>query len=342
MSFTGLAVNTLGQMTGRIVAAVYALLNYALLVACIAGLHSILSCWLPFPPALVCLMSPGIVVAMLAFTPFKAVDSLNKALCGLMLLSIASLVGIGIYVGRSMVLGSVDHGTWSWNVLLPAVPVMVLTLGFHVITPLVCKVVGGRPNEARQAILCGGAVPLIMVLAWNAVILGLSPARPASSPLEPIKLLLSLSTVAAPAVQAFAFAALGTTLIGYALSFPKQLIDTVELFGFSKKARFADELGNFEGESRTNRVGVLIMAIGPPVCVAMICPTAFARALDFAGVYANCFLFGLLPPIMAWAHRYRQPQTGDATQLVPGGRVSLVLLFLSALFLAARPTALKV
>ena len=359
VSFTGLAVRTLGNTTGRVVAVVYALLNYALLVACVAGLHSILACWLPLPPAIVCILSPAVVVSMLAFTSFEAVDGLNRALCGLMLTAIAILVGIGIYFGRNLSLASssVSSAIWSPSASLRALPVIVLTLGFHVITPLVCKVVGGKPRAARKAILRGGAVPLAMVLAWNAVILSLHSSSGASSSMsiDPIKLLLSMSSMAAPAVQAFAFSALGTTLIGYALSFPKQLMDTSALFLKSsqkknsnsslEKNKVEEEVEENGNESYSRRMLALGLAVGPPVAMAMTSPTAFASALNFAGVYANCFLFGVLPPIMAWVYRYSKPETGNRTSqkspttttLLPGGRVLLMLLLLVALFLGLKP-----
>ena len=360
VSFTGLAVRTLGNTTGRVVAVVYALLNYALLVACVAGLHSILACWLPLPPAIVCILSPAVVVSMLAFTSFEAVDGLNRALCGIMLAAIAILVGIGIYFGQNLSLASssVSYAIWSPSASLRALPVIVLTLGFHVITPLVCKVVGGKPRAARKAILCGGAVPLAMVLAWNAVILSLHSSSGASSSMsiDPIKLLLSLSSMAAPAVQAFAFSALGTTLIGYALSFPKQLIDTSPLFLKSsqkknsnsslEKNKVEEEVEENGHESYSRRMLALGLAVGPPVAMAMTSPTAFASALNFAGVYANCFLFGVLPPIMAWVYRYWEPEIGNrasqnspttTTTLLPGGRVLLILLLLVALFLGLKP-----
>ncbi|XP_024387662.1 uncharacterized protein [Physcomitrium patens] len=307
VSFTGLAVRTLGHSAGRVVALVYALLNYALLVACVAGLHSILTHWLPLPSSLVCMLSPGVVISMLAVTSLQTVDVLNRALCGLMLASITCLVGIGISVSRNIWLGSTGFGTLSLSALHPAIPVIVLTLGFHVIIPVVCRVLGGNPQEARKAILCGGTVPLLMVLSWNTVILGLAqaPAGASMASFDAIKLLLSLSSSAAPVVQAFAFSALGTTLIGYALSFPKQLLDTVSLFFIPSQGV---EREKAQEPDRSRRMAALLLAMVPPVIMAMTSPTAFASALDFAGVYANCYLFGVLPPIMAWVYRYQQPQ----------------------------------
>ncbi|CAM6100282.1 unnamed protein product [Calypogeia fissa] len=144
-----------------------------------------------------------------------------------------------------------------------------------------------------------------MVVAWNAVVLGLAP--PNSTALDPIKLGLSVAKFSTSFVPDFAFSALGTTLIGYALNFPKQLGDAFHLL--SQKNVF--EIVTVKGEktvengvTRTLNFTPVIWALAPPTTVAVFWPTAFASSLNFAGVYANCFLFGVLPPVMAWIYQY--------------------------------------
>lgn len=353
VSYTGLAHHTFGPKVGCIIATVYAMLNYALLMACISGLGSILQKWLSFfRPPFPLLVCPLVVAAVVTCSSFKVIDSMNQALCVLMLVSISVLLVLGICFGQGSLLSSWHHGIWSTKALLPAIPVSVLTLGFHVITPVVCRVIG-RPQEARTAILCGGLVPLIMVLSWNAVVLGLAPRS--AVVVEPIQLLLSVSSFAGPAVQAFAFSALGTTLIGYALSFPKQLLDTLALFTSTTYSspklgrvdclsmEFSEERNCCSSNSRTmqkvdNQGTLMLMfALGPPTVMSLLHPGAFASALDFAGIYANCFLFGFLPPLMAWQYRYgtaqRHHMASDRLLLVPGGRILLVFLTMISLYL---------
>lgn len=250
---------------------------------------------------------PSFFGVLIAFFPFKAVDGANRALCVLMLVSITALVVTGVSVGRSSMLKSLGYASWSPGTILSAIPVTVLTLGFHVITPFICKIVGDSVYDARRAILIGGAVPLAMVLSWNAVILGLASAGGSAGFDGPIKLLLSVNPAVSPAVRGFAFAALATSLIGYAVSFPKQLADTVELIvqKFSLKGgrlRRSDTIG---GHGRNGAILTWTVVI-IPIFIASFFSAAFARALDFAGVYANCFLFGILPPVMAWIHRSRK------------------------------------
>ena len=50
----------------------------------------------------------------------------------------------------------------------------------------------------------------------------------------------------------------------------------------------------------------MIIVLGAPVLIASFFRSTFTRALDFAGVYANCFLFGILPPAMAYIQQSRK------------------------------------
>lgn len=67
-----------------------------------------------------------------------------------------------------------------------------------------------------------------------------------------------------------------------------------------------------------------------PVLVASFYPSTFSKALDFAGVYANCFLFGILPPAMAHIYKSRRKLRSS----LPGGNVVLLVLFSIAVILS--------
>ncbi|XP_010922874.1 uncharacterized protein [Elaeis guineensis] len=411
VSFTALATKTMGPNFGSFVAVVYACLSFSLLIACVSGIGSLVVQQFPWiNPVIAHALFPCFVGIAIGFFPFKAIDVANRLLCSLMLFSITALVAIGVSVGRSNLLGSLAYACWKAEAILPAIPVTVLTLGFHVITPFICKIVGDSVYDARKAILIGGAVPLAMVLSWNAVVLGLAGAGNVAFD-DPIKLLLSVKSSALPAVRGFAFAALATSLIGYAVSFPKQLVDTVKLIAerFPKKSMecsqamaFPDGNQKFGSSHEGSQVGFAVCSKGKtrisgkafcaggesqmfsnggnqkdamgvlcegpaggysggstdgpvpldasssmsnvlvtwlvlivPIFIASFFRTAFSKALDFAGVYANCFLFGVLPPAMAWIHRsrkrYRLPESKE--DVLPGGDVVLMILFTVAVIL---------
>ncbi|KAH1083266.1 hypothetical protein J1N35_023027 [Gossypium stocksii] len=361
VSFTGLATKALGSHFGAFVAVIYASLSFSLLVACVSGIGSIVCQWFPWMNLLLAhALFPLVAGTVIMFFPFKAIDVSNRLLCFLMLFSITALVAIGLSVTRANVLGSFAHASWSLSSILPAIPVTVLTLGFHVITPFICKIAGNSVSEARKAILIGGAVPLVMVLSWNLIVLGLAGN---TSPKDPISLLLSVNPSALSAVQGFAFSALATSLIGYAVSFPKQLLDTLELIlgktNLQKQIPYRSQLvsngsgrvgfviyssqhecGNlgkvsFRSASEDEQllritdlksleIFVMPLVLSAPVLIASFFRSTFSKALDFAGVYANCFLFGILPPAMAYIQQSRKKLRFS---ILPGGDVALALLF---------------
>nr|KYP75571.1 Tyrosine-specific transport protein 1 [Cajanus cajan] len=315
VSFTSLATNTLGSGFGAFVVVVYSTLCFSLLVACVASIGSIFSPWFPrVNILLVHAMFPLLVGTLLGFFPFSTIDVANRLLCFLMLFSITGLVAIGILMARDNIINSFAFASWRLSSILPMIPVIVLTMGFHVITPFICKVAGNTIVEARKAILIGGVVPLVIVLSWNLIVLGLvgtNNTKATSS--DPISLLLSVNPSALSSVQGFAFSAMATNLIGYALSLPKQLLDTLELvFGKVK-------------------VLVTLSLLGFSVLIASFFQSTFSRALDFAGVYANCFLFGIIPPVMAYMQQSKKKIRSSS--IIPGGNGTLLLLFVISLIL---------
>ncbi|WOH07176.1 hypothetical protein DCAR_0626605 [Daucus carota subsp. sativus] len=363
VSFTALATKTLGSQIGSFVALVYASLSFSLLVACVSGIGSIFSQLMPrLNPVIAHALFPSAAGAVICFLPFEATDTANRLLCFIMLFSITSLVAIGLSVGRSSLLGSLMHASWSVSSILPVIPVTVLTLGFHVITPFICKIAGNTVHEARKAILFGGCVPLVMVLSWNLIVLGLTGPSHASISKDPISLLLSINPSALTAVQGFAFSALATSYIGYAVSFPKQVTDTIELIflgpnrnheensqshkrsikngdgkvGFATyshmcsedvgRISYSDTLLNAKPQHDLSFLQSIVvpLVLGCPILVASFFRSTFSAALDFAGIYANCFLFGILPPVMSYIYKSRKNHRSSS--ILPGGNITLLAL----------------
>ncbi|GLT95349.1 hypothetical protein SLE2022_130350 [Rubroshorea leprosula] len=343
VSFTGLATKALGSRFGAFVAVIYASLSFALLVACVSGIGSIVCQWFPWMNSVLAhALFPLFVGTLMGFFPFKAIDVANRLLCFLMLFSITALVLIGVSVARINILGSFAHASWSVSSILPALPVTVLTFGFHVITPFICKIAGNSVYEARKAVLIGGVVPLLMVLSWNLIVLGLAGTNSAVSPGDPISLLLSVNPSALSAVQGFAFSALATSLIGYALQSVSNSngsgrvgfliyssqhdLSKVGKVSFGSKITSASDEKQRSSMVTLNSLEMIVMPLVliVPVLIASFFPSAFSRALDFAGVYANCFLFGILPPLMAYIY---QSKKKFRLSILPGGDGLLMLLF---------------
>ncbi|KAK7267081.1 hypothetical protein RIF29_19745 [Crotalaria pallida] len=369
VSFTGLATKALGNQFGAFVALVYTSLSFSLLVACVAGIGSIFSPLFPKANTLIVhALFPLLVGMLIVFFPFKTIDVANRLFCFLMLFSITALVAVGLSIARVNIISSFGLASWSVSSIPPIIPSAVLTLGFHVITPFICMIAGNTVNDAKKAILIGGTVPLMMVLSWNLIVLGLVGTNTAAAAAsgDPILLLLTVNPSALSAVQGFAFSALATSLIGYAVSFPKQLLDTLELVSGKGKAAACNDKDSgrvgfafysggsgysgkicFRGQKDLNVIGpkmrsdkqtfeqfkviATLLVLGFSVLIASFFRSTFSRALDFAGIYANCFLFGIIPPVMAYIH---QSKKKTRLSIVPGGNGTLLLLFVISVILA--------
>ncbi|KAG2289278.1 hypothetical protein Bca52824_048882 [Brassica carinata] len=316
VSFTALATKSFGNRFGVFVAFVYASLSFSLMVACVSGIGSIVSQWFPtMNPLLANAIFPLVSGVLIGFFPFNAIDVTNRCLCFLMLFSITSLVAIGF-------------GGFACGSRYGADAGVPCHHSFHMQSRR------GFGFGCSRAILVGGVVPFVMVLSWNLIVLGLARIKVpvgSSSAIDPISLLLSVNPSALSAVQGFAFSALATSLIGYAVSFPKQLLDTWKLVskqskGTDGRASYSERAGARDGFEAV----VMLFVLGVPALIATYFPSTFSRALDFAGVYANCFLFGVLPPAMAYIQQSRKKLR---SWVLPGGNFTLLILFVVAVIL---------
>ena len=191
-----------------------------------------------------------------------------------------------------------------------------------------------------MAIVGGTAVPLVMFLLWNAVILGNIDAEAAAADIkaavedgvvfDPLQALgndASLGVV----VSVFSELAVVTSFIGEDLSKPRvphlsliQIYDTVILslkktsfintfvsLGFVVGLRdfiedsffSADESASVDSTNENRGLSTYGLVLLPPLAFALVNPTIFFGALDIAGSFGISVLFGILPAIMAWKQR---------------------------------------
>ncbi|TKY46211.1 amino acid transmembrane transport [Spatholobus suberectus] len=306
VSFTSLATKTLGSGFGAFVAVVYSSLCFSLLVACVAGIGSIFSPWFPGLNVLVVhALFPLLVGILLVFFPFRTIDVANRLVCFLMLFSITGLVAIGISVSRANIISSFALASWKLSSILPIIPVAVLTLGFHVITLFICKVAGNTVDEARKAILIGGAIPLVMLLDTLELVSGKAKACEHNS---------SGRVGLAPYS--------GGSCIGNS--------GKVYFRGSRNVTTIGSKMRSNEQTWGPIKVLVTLSLLGFSVLIASFFRSTFSRALDFAGVYANCFLFGIIPPVMAYM---QQSKKKIRSSIIPGGNGTLLLLFIISLIL---------
>ena len=78
-----------------------------------------------------------------------------------------------------------------------------------------------------------------------------------------------------------------------------------------------------DDDDSSNEAIVAAACFLPPLALALSGPNVFLPLLSLTGGYANTYLFGLLPCLLAWKHR-EAAEAGD--EILPGGRYSLCAL----------------
>ena len=199
-----------------------------------------------------------------------------------------------------------------WSALPPALSVMLVALFFHNIVPVVATQLEGDALKVRQSIVVGSAIPLMMFLLWNAVILGsvtptmLQNMSGNSNVFDPLQVLRAgdAGQWLGILVTVFSEFAIVTSFIGFFYG----LLDL-----------FRDM--NLFAQSDTQRLPLISLILFPPMGFSAINPNIFFTALDYAGTFSISILGGVIPALMAWRQRDKYKELNQ--QLVPGGNLML-------------------
>jgi tyrosine-specific transport protein len=234
-----------------------------------------------------------------------AVDWFNRFLMFGLILAYVSLV----FVGSSHVeVRFLEHRNWS--AATAVIPAVIVSFGFHNLVPSLATYFNCRSKPLIWTIAIGSAIPLVIYLLWEWIILGMIPLERFKTALdkgeiatEALKNAVGASWVVDVA-QVFAFFAIVTSFLSVALSFVDFLSD-----GLSIK------------KTPKGKVLLAFLVLSPPFLCALIYPTVFLKALNAAGGFGAVILFGILPALMVWKGRYSLKL--GLPQILPGGRVVL-------------------
>jgi tyrosine-specific transport protein len=299
-SFITMAEKLLGKK-GRIAFWVlYLFLFLTVMTAHAVGGGSILHAipdW-PFPKWLSAIIYSAVFMPVV-YLGARSVDRLNLFLISGVIFFYLGFVGVSASSIRMELLSYMD-----WGKMWVAFPILFTAFTYQVIIPT-----------------------LMTYLVWEFVILGIVPPTGTDGLEE--ALLLGHNAVA-PLKHFvhsewvlifsnwFAFFALTASFIPLALSF----------FDF-----MADGL---KWEKKGSRRLMLCSAVfGVPVVIAILYPNVFLKALGIAGGISIAFLFGLMPPVMAWISRYVRRDPKSRRQL-PGGKPLLICLMAFSVFLIVK------
>lgn len=256
-----------------------------------------------------------LVFAIVLFTGTRHVDYLNRLLMVGLVVAYCILVILGSQHIQSSYL-AIQH----WQYSFAALPVLIISFGFHNMIPSLAMYLKGDVGRLRTTVLVGSMIPLLIYLLWEAVMLGIIPIQGregllhaldqgevATAALRGVVGISWINTVA----QTFALFAIVTSFLAQSLS----LVDFL-----------ADGLGI--SKIRWGRVSLIVLTLVPPFAFAFAYPHIFIKALNLAGGFSAVILFGVMPVMMVWILRYRRKAKTYA--IVPLGRIALTLIAIFA------------
>ncbi|MEN9343693.1 MAG: putative tyrosine/tryptophan transport protein [Chlamydiota bacterium] len=309
---------TLGKIGRGICWATYLFLFYALLVAYISGIGSLSSTfWTGITPWAGSLLFV-LLFGWMIYLGTRKVDLFNRFLMIGKIGFFALLVLAGVFYIRPTFLLRVDP-----SYMTAALPLLVISFGFHNMIPSLTSYLKGDLKRVRLTIIGGSLLILAIYLIWEIVVLGIIPLEGENG------LLMSLSqdreasqSIAAilktPAVSLFAQ---GLAFFALLTSFLAQSLSLVHFLADGLKVDY----------KRQEKWWLCALALLPPLALAISYPQLFFKALNFAGGICAVILFGILPVTMIWIGRYKKGS--KASYQLFGGKISLVLIFLFALFI---------
>lgn len=321
VSIISMADKTLGFMGKAVCWAVYLFLFYCLLVAYVAGSGSLLNGVIASLTEVSVPEWAGSVLfvvlfGILVFLGTGAVDHFNRWLIAGLVISYAVLIGMGSAGVQTDLLAQQN---WGYSIFM--IPVLIISFGFHNIIPSLTTYLKGQTKLLKWTIYIGSAVPLLIYIVWEWLVLGTVPLKgeygligsleQGLSASEALKGTLGNSWIGTFA-QYFAFFALVTSFLAVSLSFVDFLADGLKV----KK-------------SPKGKVLLCAMVLFPPLVLALSYPTIFLKALSYAGGIGAVILFGAMPAIMVWESRYRRGLSKE--YLVPGGKFVLAIIIVFAL-----------
>jgi tyrosine-specific transport protein len=313
-NIVSMATALLGNWGKWLAWALYIFLFYSLTVAYVAGGGRLFSETYPVFGILLFTSVFGLVV----FLGTKIAGRVNGILMAGLILSYLGFVVFGV---EKIDFSRIQE--WGWKGAILGLPVIFTSFSYQGTVPSLLEYLGRDAKKTRFAIIAGTTIPLIAYIIWDIIIKGIVPiegphgllaARELGvTAVEPLKFILQNSKIALIG-NFFAFFALTTSFIGVTLGLLDFLADSLKI-----------------EQTQLKRGGLALLVYVPPVIIALTNPSIFFHALGYAGGFGCAILLGFLPTLMVWVGRYHK-RLPHNNQILPGGKLSLCLLFLFAFF----------
>ncbi len=312
---TTMVEKTLGRVAKILTLFLFLFLFYALLVAYIAASgHQLSGLFGGRFPVWAASTFFVVTFGIIVFVGTRAVDMTNR---WLMLGKIISYLGL-VIIGFTFVLPKKLFYADMKFAFFP-LPILVISFGFHNMIPSLNRYFHGDIKKVKSSILGGSLLTLLVYVVWEIVALGILPingsvsiARGFKEGIDAAQVLRMYLPHSPMGDFAFflAFFAILTSFLAQALSLVHFLAD-----GFKIEP------------NQKEQVGLCLLALLPPLFLAIGYPSIFFKALNFAGGICAVILFGIFPAAMVYIGRYLQKH--PSTYQVKGGKP---LIYFIALF----------
>ena len=272
-----------------------------------------------------------LVLAVFVWFSTKAVDRFTTVLIGGMVIAfILSVAGLISSVKVEVLFDSVVHGEQQYlPYMLGALPVCLVSFGFHQNVPSLVKYYERDANRVMKSVFFGTAIALAVYVLWQLAVQGNLPRAEFAPVIEKggdIALLLQAlgkyiqTDFIALALRFFAYLAIATSFLGV----------TLGLFDY-----IAD-LCKFD-DSRSGRTKTALITFLPPLLLSLAFPFGFVLAIGYAGLAATIWAV-IVPALLAKASRRKFAQSN---YLVYGGNFMIYFVILFGLLNIAAQLAMQ-
>ncbi|CAK9313443.1 unnamed protein product [Citrullus colocynthis] len=317
ISVRTMAQETLGDFGGTLATVAYVFLGYTSMVAYISKSGEILLQAFNLPSPLSGFLFTFVFSLLISVDRTRATDQVNQWLTACM---------IGLLLGIELL--AVQFGGWSamegggdWRKVPTTIPVIIFALVYHDVIPVLCAYLEGDLPRLRVSVLLGSFIPLLALLVWDAIALGLLAQT--DQVIDPVELLLRVKwSGISYMVEWFSLLAVGTSMLGTLLSFSaffkEQLSSIFFNLSTTEALKEPPKFCLMRNWWEMNKLGLtaLAIAVGPSLLVSTTNPDSFSAATDIAGGYCMTMLYGVLPPAMAWEMHSRESEDTDSKALL--------------------------
>lgn len=246
------------------------------------------------------------------------VDRLNMGLMtGVVISYLLFVIFAAPYVNFDLL--TTTHFSKAWY----ALPVVFTAFGYQSLIPTLMSYMNRDIKKVRFAIICGTAIPFLIYVIWEFLILGIIPfegmgglkeaLEKGQNAVEPLGNFIHNPSINKIGI-AFAFFAMTTSMYGLSIAYMDFLADGLKV---QKKG--------------IKKLGLYAIVFLFPLVITWINPEIFIKALNYAGGVGVALLLGAMPILMVWSGRYYKGHS-LLHQQIKGGKIALSILLAFVVF----------